>query len=223
MSGFVGLLIWTVRYNTYYTGKLFNAHNVDNYNKPPVNGFNGSDFLLDPYTYEYYNAYMTRDNRPPISYAGQYSPDIVAQKSYDFLDEAALHNEPFFLGVAPVAPHSNVKQVPEIELTPPKYAERHAHLFQGYKIPRTKNFNPDKPGGVGWIKDLPKLNDTVIDWHDEFQRSRLRALQSVDEMVEGLVKKLEDKGLLENTYIFYTTDNGYHVSPSISDIDQFIY
>lgn len=31
-------------------------------------------------------------------------------------------------------------------------------------------------------------------------------------MVESLVKTLEAKGLLENTYIFYTTDNGYHIS-----------
>ena len=37
-----------VGYNTYYVGKLFNAHNVDNYNDPYVNGFNQSDFLLDP-------------------------------------------------------------------------------------------------------------------------------------------------------------------------------
>lgn len=36
-------------YNTYYTGKLFNSHTIDNYDDPPVNGFNGSDFLLDPY------------------------------------------------------------------------------------------------------------------------------------------------------------------------------
>jgi N-acetylglucosamine-6-sulfatase len=35
-------------YNTYYTGKLFNSHTVDNYDDPPVNGFNSSDFLLDP-------------------------------------------------------------------------------------------------------------------------------------------------------------------------------
>jgi len=41
-------------YNTYYTGKLFNHHTVDNYHSPYVKGFNGSDFLLDPYTYEYY-------------------------------------------------------------------------------------------------------------------------------------------------------------------------
>lgn len=35
-------------YNSYYTGKLFNSHTVDNYDDPPVKGFNASDFLLDP-------------------------------------------------------------------------------------------------------------------------------------------------------------------------------
>lgn len=32
-------------YNTYYAGKLFNAHTLDNYNDPHVRGFNSSDFL----------------------------------------------------------------------------------------------------------------------------------------------------------------------------------
>ncbi len=62
------------------------------------------------------------------------------------------------------------------------------------------------------MKDLPLLNDTVIEYNDEFQRSRLRSLQSVDEMVANLVLMLEEKDLLDNTYIFYTTDNGYHIS-----------
>lgn len=29
-------------YNTYYTGKLFNTHKVDNYDKPYAAGFTGS-------------------------------------------------------------------------------------------------------------------------------------------------------------------------------------
>lgn len=62
------------------------------------------------------------------------------------------------------------------------------------------------------MKDLPVLNDTVIAYNDEFQRARLRSLQSVDEMVANLIQILDQKGLLENTYIFYTTDNGYHIS-----------
>lgn len=46
---------------------------------------------------------------------------------------------------------------------------------------------------------------------DEYQRSRLRALQAVDEMVDGVVNRLESYGIIDNTFIFYTTDNGYHV------------
>lgn len=44
------------------------------------------------------------------------------------------------------------------------------------------------------------------------QRSRLGALQPVDEMVEQFVKTLENKKLLDDTCLIYTTDNGYHLS-----------
>ncbi|KAM3419737.1 Arylsulfatase [Cercospora zeina] len=199
-------------YNTYYTGKLFNSHSVENYNDPFVKGFNGSDFLLDPYTYAYWNATMTRNNAAPISYEGQYSPDVVAEKTYGWLDEAVFHEQPFFIVAAPVAPHSNQDpKVPGV-MSIPEYAPRHAHLFKNFTIPRTPNFNPASPSGVSWVKDLPQLNETVIEYHDEYQRSRLRALQSVDEMVKQLVERLDGYGLLEKTYVIFTTDNGYHIS-----------
>lgn len=200
-------------YNTYYSGKLWNAHSVDNYNAPHVLGFNGSDFLLDPYTYDYRNAHMTRNEAPPASYKGQYSPDVTAAKAAAFLDEALTHQDrPWFVVHAPVAPHSNFQLEGTMESDAPRYAARHAHLFNDYKIPRNENFNPEKQGGVSWVKRLPRLNQTVIDYNDEFQRSRLRALQAVDESIEQLIKKVEAAGQLDNTYIFYTTDNGYHIS-----------
>jgi N-acetylglucosamine-6-sulfatase len=52
----------------------------------------------------------------------------------------------------------------------------------------------------------------MISYNDEFQRARLRALQSVDEMIERLVNLLDSRGVLEETYIFFTTDNGFHAS-----------
>ena len=45
-----------------------------------------------------------------------------------------------------------------------------------------------------------------------FYRSRLRALQAVDEIIEGVIDRLDDYGILDNTYVIYTTDNRYHVS-----------
>lgn len=50
-----------------------------------------------------------------------------------------------------------------------------------------------------------------MEYHDYFYRQRLRALQGVDEMVDSLVTRLESSGKLENTYIVYTSDNGFHI------------
>lgn len=143
-------------YNTYYTGKLFNSHTVENYNDPYPAGFNGSDFLLDPYTYEYLNASFQRNRDPPESYEGQYSTDVLATKAYGFLNDAVKSKNPFFLTIAPNAPHSNVKfartrvngsiQEDDVELSPPVPAERHQNLFNSAVIPRTANFNPEKVG-----------------------------------------------------------------------------
>ncbi|KAI9933117.1 hypothetical protein MW887_007588 [Aspergillus wentii] len=202
-------------YNTYYVGKLWNYQNVDNYDSPPPRGFNGSEFTLDPYTYQYYNGMMTRNGAEPVSYKGQYITDVMEEKAHGFLDEAISHSDrPWMLTVAPIAPHSNGSLDPSTNIfyqSQPEYAARHAGLFKDYYIPRDESFNTAIDGGVSWIKNLPALNDSVIAYHDEYQRCRLRALQAVDEMVGGLVSRLEKEGLLNNTYIIYSTDNGYHI------------
>lgn len=48
------LAVWMKEsgYNTYYVGKLFNYHNTQNYNRPPMKGYTGSEFFLEPYTYQ---------------------------------------------------------------------------------------------------------------------------------------------------------------------------
>jgi arylsulfatase A-like enzyme len=68
-----------------------------------------------------------------------------------------------------------------------------------------------QPSGVNWISKLAQQDQANIDYNDHFYRSRLRALQTVDELVDGVVERLEVAGLLDNTYIIYTSDNGYHI------------
>jgi arylsulfatase A-like enzyme len=46
---------------------------------------------------------------------------------------------------------------------------------------------------------------------DSYYRARLQSLQAVDELVADVVSQLDKYNLLENTYIFYTSDNGYHI------------
>lgn len=68
-----------------------------------------------------------------------------------------------------------------------------------------------KPHSVSWISRLPQQNQTVIDSNDHWYRSRLRVLQPIDEFIPSLVSRLETAGVLNNTYIVYSTDNGYHI------------
>ena len=182
------------------------------------------DFLLDPYTYMYLNATFQRSHEAPVSYEGDYVTDVLANKAQGFLDDALEANSPFFLAIAPNAPHSNVDAsvmlpnmtIPPrnwtLQMTKPIPAERHAHLFPDAIVPRTESFNPEEQNGASWINQQPKLTEENVNWNDEFYRDRLRALQAVDELVDGVFEKLEKAGVLDNTYVFYTTDNGFHIS-----------
>jgi len=60
---------------------------------------------------------------------------------------------------------------------------------------------------VGTDEESPVGTEERI---DNAYRNRLRMLLSLDEMVAGLVDKLRVAGELDNTYIFFTSDNGYH-------------
>lgn len=139
-------------YQTFYTGKLFNAHTVENYNAPFPAGWTGSDFLLDPYTYSYLNSSWQRNQDPPVSHEGEYTTDVLSRKAKGFLDQAVKSDKPFFLVIAPVAPHSNVEvhggnlvdPSDSFTVTPPVSAARHKHLFVDVKVPRTEHFNPEK-------------------------------------------------------------------------------
>lgn len=51
----------------------------------------------------------------------------------------------------------------------------------------------------------------MVDYGDFYYRSRLQALQGVDELVDKLVTRLEKSGQIDNTYIIYTSDNGFHI------------
>ncbi len=56
-----------------------------------------------------------------------------------------------------------------------------------------------------------RLSATNVSYLEEVWRNRARSLRAVDELIGRLVKELQDAGLLDNTYIMYSSDNGYHL------------
>lgn len=55
------------------------------------------------------------------------------------------------------------------------------------------------------------LPESMLPELDRAYRSRWEALLAVDEMVADVIGALEVAALLDNTYVIYTSDNGYHI------------
>ncbi|KAI1427738.1 arylsulfatase [Xylaria sp. FL1777] len=195
-------------YNAEYIGKIMNGYNTANYNQPPA-GWTHIQTAVDDYTYEYNNAVFSLNGETPISYPGYHQSDIISAMALDRIENLAAQNKPFFLGISPTTPH--------VELGPGKWPVppvRYANEFPNLKAPRSVNWNPDdayQQQKASWIKGLPLMNDTTIAKLDGLYRARTQSLLGVDDIVEDVIAKLEEKGLIENTYIIYTSDNGWHI------------
>ena len=133
-------------YNTYYVGKLMNSHDIQNYDKPFVNGFNHSSFLLEPYTYQYFNTTWTDDqSKKLMSNHGTHTTNLTTQKALAYIEDAAQANEPFFMMVAPIGPHVELLGYGKNRVHAPVPQAKYADAFADETVPRTPNFNPDSP------------------------------------------------------------------------------
>jgi N-acetylglucosamine-6-sulfatase len=148
--------------------------------------------------------YTLNENGALVKYARgpeDYLTDVIAAKATDFIRRSAAADEPFFLYLAPYAPHK-----------PATPAPRHANLFAGLHAPRTPSFDEadvsDKPAR---IRKLPRLSAADVAAIDSLYRRRTQSLQAVDEAVAAVIHSLDESGQLANTYIFFTSDNGFHM------------
>lgn len=132
--------------------------------------------------------------------ARDYQTDVLRRKTKDFIGASVAAGKPFFAYVALRAPHG-----------PATPAPRDRHEYDNLKAPRPPSFNEqnvsDKPP---WIRQLPRLSDSKKAKIDNLAEKRAESLQAVDDLVSEVVGKLRDKGVMGNTYVFFTSDNGWH-------------
>lgn len=214
-------------YRTEFIGKIMNGYGIYNYATAPA-GWDRFDGMIDPWMYTYNTPVFSVDGATPRYYNGSYLQDVVRAKAVDRLQNLIANNannannandsttstannkQPWFLMVAPTAPHQTFNDTGK---WPPVPAARHAHLFPNATAPRTPNFNPadehhDKPS---WIGQLPLMNSTTVAHVDDVARARAQTLQSVDEMVAHLLDVLEREGQLDKTVVVFSADHGYHL------------
>jgi N-acetylglucosamine-6-sulfatase len=198
-SGMEGdsLPVWlkSAGYRTAFLGKYANGYGPGWTTKPP----GWDDWLAFTEPQAYTNFTFNEDGRDLKAPAGEYQTDYLTTRALEYLRRTEeKDDQPFFLMVAPYAPH-NVS----------KYASRHASMFASTGAPRTPAFDEadvtDKPRH---IKRINRFTSAQISNIDNEYRNSLRALQAVDEMIEKLVQALEAQGELDNTAIIFFSDNG---------------
>jgi len=194
-------------YNTARVGKYLVGYPTDSTYVPP-----GWDEWYNSYGgFTSYFDYRLNENGTVVQYGAEeqdYITDVFTDKAVDFINRAeANDDQPFFLQFIPTAPHSG--SLPNGPATP---APRHAGMFAGAQAPRTPSFNEadvsDKPPP---IRNFPLLTDAQIAAIDHEYQTRLESLQSLDEGIARIIETLAANGELENTYIVFTSDNGYHL------------
>ena len=131
-----------------------------------------------------------------------YITDVLSRETNAFITQSTSPQQsaPFFAYVAPIAPHA-----------PATPAPRDAHTYDSVHGPRLSSFDEtdvsDKPT---WIRQRPRLSPDRVAAIDKRHERRVESLQAVDDLVQGVVGTLRDAGAMRNTYIFFTSDNGFH-------------
>jgi arylsulfatase A-like enzyme len=190
-------------YQTGLFGKYLNGYpNTagDTYVPPGWDEWNSS-VKGNPYS-EY--DYTLNQNGTLVSYghkAKDYGTTVYTNKAKGFMTKAAQANKPFFAYLAVYAPHA-----------PATPAPKDVNLFPGAQAPRTPSYNEadvsDKPA---WVQAKPLMDAATQAKADALYRKRIQSLQAVDRSIGQLISTLKKNGQLANTYIVFTSDNGYHM------------
>lgn len=137
-----------------------------------------------------------------------YQTDVLARQASGFVERAAREAQPFFLTVAPFAPHGELRDFPAKRN--PRPAVRHRKAFRDDPLRRLPSFNEadvsDKPAA---IQERPRLDRVERQQVRARNNDRRASLLAVDDLVERVITRLSQVGTLDNTLVIFTSDNGY--------------
>jgi N-acetylglucosamine-6-sulfatase len=188
-------------YRTVFFGKYLNSY-AGTYIPPGWDEWNAvsGNFLSDD----------LNENGHIVSYdADRYHlDDVLSEKASGYAERAARPDPPFFTVDRPFLMWIGTK-APHQPATP---APRHENAYPSVSLPRQPSFDEgdvsDKPA---WIRDNPSLSAEQKVYMEELHRKRLQSMLAVDDVIGDLIGALRKSGKLENTYIFFTSDNGFHL------------
>ena len=143
----------------------------------------------------YNKSYILRNGN--IEYETRYLTDIITEGGLKFLDTQEDNSNPFYLSVHYTAPHS-----------PWQRGQHPEELVALYKD-CTFQTCPEVPGGHPWqINSAPRGRG---ERRHELLSGYYAAITGLDRGVGALLDRLEDMGILDNTLILFSSDNGMNM------------
>jgi N-acetylglucosamine-6-sulfatase len=200
-------------YHTAHVGKFLNGYGRKKPKQIPP-GWDDWYTTVDPTTYRYWNFTMN-ENGKLVRYGNamrDYITDVDSRRAVEIIDRQATRKTPLYLQVDFLAPHSGgpVALDDPPRMATPEPAPRHRDRFVFERLPTPPNYDEenvsDKPIG---IRRRNRIEDYVAFAITEDYQQRLESLLAVDEAVAAIVHALERTGELDDTYIFFTSDNGF--------------
>ena len=202
----LGVELQRAGYRTGYVGKFLNEFAPDPENPVPP-GWDVFDGLIGVTEYMMFGYSIDQDGTTKKygSAPADYQTDVLARHAARFVRSSA-GTRPFFLTFAPVAPHDDARATAgRATRSPPLATLRRSCSGRCRARPRS---TPRSPASRGTCASRPCS-------HRRLGRSRgstgtgSASLLAVDDAVARLVRALRSTHELNDTYILFTSDNGY--------------
>jgi N-acetylglucosamine-6-sulfatase len=121
--------------------------------------------------------------------------------------QATPPEQPFYLQLDYTAPHGDFRKP-----AGPEPAPRHYDWFKGAQLPHDRSEGLDE-GNVSdkprFIREAEHLTPTDKHVYRTYYQKQLESLRSIDDGVKQVIDTLGALHRLRNTYIFFTSDNGF--------------